>query len=582
MMEVTGPTPSSPRTIDAQITRLRAAALLQSELAELAFQSNMDGLQTRLLQGTAGLLDSESAILILLDEENPGWLVYKSLGNDNKLVYHLQQDEGKGPVSDCLRTGQTICAEGEAAQIYFDRDCSGEDLLQARSLLCACLSADGHTLGAIVTLNKSQGSYSAEDQELIVTLARLAASLIHGSRSLQLAKIQTASLEAGRWEMLEPDTPASGKLTSEMVASGTMPASDAMPASRGILRALFDHLPAGLYIINPEYRLLAVNNSRAQRAARPVEALVGQVCYQALFNRQEPCLECRVRATFLNGQVTQRNERWRSSAEKAAEETTDWDISSYPILDEQGQVAQAILYEQDITEKRRLEAILTQSEKLAAVGQLAAGVAHEINNPLTAIIANAQILHRELPLDSDLQESVDLIARAGARAAQVVRNLLDFARKEEHHLGLTDVNETLEKALELVQHELVARGVHLDFDPDLNLPPLLASADHLQSVWLNLLLNAIDSLDKSPGQIRVASRKLGDEIHVQVTDNGKGVPADRLTRIFEPFYTTKAPGRGTGLGLSVSHRIVKQHGGHIRVESQVGIGSTFTVIIPAS
>jgi signal transduction histidine kinase len=576
MMEVTDPTSPSPGTVDAQILRLRAAASLQSELAELAFQTNLEGLHARLVQGMANLLDSESAILILVDEENPGWLIYKSLGDDGKLVYHVQQDQDKGPVSECLKTGQTLCVEGQAAQIFFDRDCSGDDLLQARSLLCACLSADGQILGAIVTLNKSQGSFTAEDQETITTLARLAASLMHASRSLQQAKIQTASLEAGRWEALELHGLDPGKLSSAMLASSSM------PTSNGTLRALFDHLPAGLYVIDQEYRILDVNNSRAQRAARPVEALVGQVCYQALFNRQDPCPECRVRATFANGQVTQRNERWRSSAEKAAEETTDWDISSYPIPDEQGQVTQAILYEQDITEKRRLEAILTQSEKLAAVGQLAAGVAHEINNPLTAIIANAQILHRELPQDSDLQESVDLIARAGARAAQVVRNLLDFARKEEYHLGLTDVNETLEKALELVQHELVARGVHLDFDPDLNLPPLLASADHLQSVWLNLLLNAIDSLDKTPSQIRVASRKLGDEIHVQVADNGKGVPAERLTRIFEPFYTTKAPGRGTGLGLSVSHRIVKQHGGHIRVESQVGAGSTFTVIIPAS
>ena len=289
-----------------------------------------------------------------------------------------------------------------------------------------------------------------------------------------------------------------------------------------------------------------------------------------------------MRATFVDGQVTQRNERWRSSAEKAAEETTDWDISSYPILDEQGQVTQAILYEQDITEKRRLEAILTQSEKLAAVGQLAAGVAHEINNPLTAIIANAQILHRELPQNSDLQESVDLIARAGARAAQVVRNLLDFARKEEYHLGLTDVNENARKEPWSWCSTSSWRAASTWIStPTSTCRRCLASADHLQSVWLNLLLNAIDSLDKTPGQIRVASRKLGDEIHVQVADNGKGVPADRLTRIFEPFYTTKAPGRGTGLGLSVSHRIVKQHGGRIRVESQVGAGSTFTVIIPA-
>jgi two-component system NtrC family sensor kinase len=209
-------------------------------------------------------------------------------------------------------------------------------------------------------------------------------------------------------------------------------------------------------------------------------------------------------------------------------------------------------------------------------------VAHEINNPLTAIIANAQILHRELPANSDLQESVDLIARAGARATQVVRNLLDFARKEEYHLGVTDLNETLERALELVQHEILARGIHLEFNPDPNLAPILASQDHLQSVWLNLLLNAIDSLDKTPAEIRITTLRIGHEIHVQVADNGKGIPSDRLTRIFEPFYTTKAAGRGTGLGLSVSHRIIRQHGGRIGVESQMGVGSTFTVVLPAS
>jgi two-component system NtrC family sensor kinase len=229
-----------------------------------------------------------------------------------------------------------------------------------------------------------------------------------------------------------------------------------------------------------------------------------------------------------------------------------------------------------------LENILTQSEKLAAMGQLAAGIAHEINNPLTAIIANAQILRRSLPPDDDMQESVDLIARAGARAVQVVRNLLDFARKEDYHLGLTNLNENLGRAIELVQHELLSRGVQLTFDQDPDLPPILASQDHLQSVWLNLLLNAIDSLDKPDGNITVATQRVKENIIVTVVDNGKGIPIERLGRIFEPFYTTKAPGRGTGLGLSVSHRIVQQHGGTIRVESQVGQGSTFTVILPVN
>ena len=173
-----------------------------------------------------------------------------------------------------------------------------------------------------------------------------------------------------------------------------------------------------------------------------------------------------------------------------------------------------------------------------------------------------------------------MISRAGARAAQVVRNLLDFARKEEYRLGRTDLNQTIERALELVQHELLAHGItiHLQLTPDL--PPLLASADHLQSVWLNLLLNAIDSLDKSPQTISISSGKSGSEMQVSVRDNGKGISPEHLPLIFEPFYTTKAPGRGTGLGLSVSRRIIQQHGGSIWVESQPGEGSAFIVTLP--
>jgi two-component system NtrC family sensor kinase len=381
-------------------------------------------------------------------------------------------------------------------------------------------------------------------------IAAQAALAISTTRLIQQLKLTNADLVAGRWELL---------------------------GSRNTLRALFDHLPAALYTIDADYRLVAVNRTRTQRLGQPPRALVGINCYQAFFNRSEPCSECRVHQTLETGQTTQRNER-----RYVGDDVFEWEINTYPIRDDNDRIIQAVLIEQDVTERRRLEAILTQSEKLAAIGQLAAGVAHEINNPLTAIIANAQILHRELPPNSDLQESVDLIARAGARAAQVVRNLLDFARKEEYHLGVTDLNETIERALELVQHEILARGVHLEFNPDPNLPPILASQDHLQSVWLNLLLNAIDSLDKTPAEIHIATMRVGNEIHVKVADNGKGIPSDRLTRIFEPFYTTKAAGRGTGLGLSVSHRIVRQHGGRIGVESQLGVGSTFTIALPTS
>ena len=163
-----------------------------------------------------------------------------------------------------------------------------------------------------------------------------------------------------------------------------------------------------------------------------------------------------------------------------------------------------------------------------------------------------------------------------------MRNLLDFARKDDYHLRLTDINETLQRSIELVQHEILARGVQLSLEPDPRLSPMLASNDHLQSVWLNLLLNAIDALDKTPGQIKVSTRRVSSEAYIIFKDNGKGISREQLTKIFEPFYTTKAPGRGTGLGLSVCNRIVKQHGGQIRVESKIGEGSKFTVILPMS
>ncbi len=346
--------------------------------------------------------------------------------------------------------------------------------------------------------------------------------------------------------------------------------------STHFLNAILEHLPAGLYIIDKDYHLLAVNKSRLDRLGHPTSGTIGLPCYQVLFGISKPCPECRVQESLLNGQTTIRNERRREHDGQVSE----WKISTFPVANIESRVAQAIVLEIDNTEQRQLEAVLIQSEKLAAVGQLAAGVAHEINNPLTAIIANAQILHRELPADFDLLESVDLISRAGARAAQVVRNLLDFARKEEYRLGRTDLNQTIERALELIQHELLAHGVSLDLSLSPNLPHLQASADHLQSVWLNLLLNAIDSLDKSPQSISIASYKSGRELLVIVRDNGKGISPDYLARIFEPFYTTKAPGRGTGLGLSVSRRIIHQHGGSIRVESQLGEGSVFTVALP--
>ena len=163
-----------------------------------------------------------------------------------------------------------------------------------------------------------------------------------------------------------------------------------------------------------------------------------------------------------------------------------------------------------------------------------------------------------------------------------MRDLLDFARRERFQVAPTELKDCSPPTLALMGPELGSRSISLQFDPAIDLPVINASQDHLQGVWLNLLINAIDAIDQGPGVITIKSRKVDNSIQVMVVDSGQGIPADQISRIFEPFYTTKEPGRGTGLGLSVCHQIVTRHGGQIRVSSQPGEGTTFTVILPLS
>ena len=225
-----------------------------------------------------------------------------------------------------------------------------------------------------------------------------------------------------------------------------------------------------------------------------------------------------------------------------------------------------------------------QAGKMAAIGQLAAGVAHEINNPLTAINANAQMLKMVMPVEDENYESVDLIVRAGERAAKVVRGLLDFARQEQYSFSPGDLNESVREAFNLVNYQLQSAKITITRDLDANLPPIVASWAHLKSVWLNLLLNARDALlhNNEQRQLEVSTRVNRENQSVQVVlhDNGKGMNEAESVHIFEPFYTTKGTGQGTGLGLATCHRIVEQHGGEITVASKVNEGTTFLITLP--
>ena len=222
------------------------------------------------------------------------------------------------------------------------------------------------------------------------------------------------------------------------------------------------------------------------------DTLMGQTCYQIFYGRQSPCEHCQAQQTLVHKQAQHWSVKWNGPDHLPRE----WDINAYPIPSRQASAARAVILWQDRTEERRLESSLLQAGKLAAIGQLAAGVAHEINNPLTVINANAQILKMTIPVEDENYESVDLIALAGERAAKVVRGLLDFARQEQYDFA-HDVNETIQQALDLVHYQLQTSNIEVFLDLAMICQRIVASVEHLKSVWLNLLVNARDAVQAS-------------------------------------------------------------------------------------
>jgi two-component system NtrC family sensor kinase len=231
---------------------------------------------------------------------------------------------------------------------------------------------------------------------------------------------------------------------------------------------------------------------------------------------------------------------------------------------------------------KNTQAQLVQSEKLSAVGQFVAGVAHELNNPLTAVIGFSELLS-QTGTDEKVRPHLELIAKSAHRCHKIVQNLLGFARQHAPERKLVPVNSTIDEVLELMAYDLRTSNIEVrrDFQPDL--PAILADPNQLQQVFVNIVGNARQAIQafRPDGLIRVRTREHLGKIQIEFSDNGPGIRAENISRIFDPFFTTKAVGKGTGLGLSLSYGIIQEHGGHIRVESRVGEGASFVIELPA-
>jgi signal transduction histidine kinase/CheY-like chemotaxis protein len=335
----------------------------------------------------------------------------------------------------------------------------------------------------------------------------------------------------------------------------------------------FNTIADPLFIHDREFKVLRAN--AAMGALQAARHAAGGHCYEAL-GRTESCPGCPFPA-ILQGASQ------RTSVIEAPALGRIFRVRSAPIRDEAGEIVGAIEMASDITDEQTIQQQLYQADKLAAVGQLVAGVAHELNNPLAAVVGNAELLLAAPGADLAIARRVQVIREESIRASRIVQKLLTFARQHRTERRRLSMNEVVERSLDLMEYQLRAQDVRLVRELSANLPPVWGDFFQWQQVLFNLLSNAQQAMTPHGGGtliVRTSPGPLG--VRIVVEDSGPGIAPGHLNKIFDPFFTTKAVGQGTGLGLSICYGIVREHAGQIRADNVPGGGARFLIDLPAA
>ncbi|MGH9942966.1 MAG: two-component system sensor histidine kinase NtrB, partial [Pyrinomonadaceae bacterium] len=349
--------------------------------------------------------------------------------------------------------------------------------------------------------------------------------------------------------------------------------------------AIIDSLPVSLYAVDRDYRIVAWNRNRELGGQGvPRDEAIGRHLFEVLTRQPRETLEREFRRAFETGQI----ERLEQESTGPDGKMKHWLVSKVPMRADGGEVSHVIAVGEDITARVDANRAVARTEKLAAVGRLAAGVVHEINNPLATIAACAEALETRVGEGTfgqsadveDLREYLSLIRSEAFRCKTITNDLLNFARNRAGERAPVLLEKVIESSAHLLQHQRRGQSIEFQIDAADDLAPVSADASQLQQVFIILAENAIDAMPAG-GTVRFGARNEGPRVVVEVGDTGVGIPPENIARIFEPFFTTKEVGRGTGLGLAVCYGIVTEHGGRISVESAFGRGSTFTLSLPA-
>ncbi|MFL6278236.1 MAG: ATP-binding protein [Blastocatellia bacterium] len=424
------------------------------------------------------------------------------------------------------------------------------------------LMFDDQLLGLLICASSAARPINADDQRLLVAVA------------------QQLSLAIRNTELYRRTKDTSINLAVE-VSERTREAEE----QKRFTEKIIDSLPVSLYVVDRDMRIVAWNRNRELGdSGISRDEVLGKNVFRVLSRQPRRVLEDEFTAVFRTGGITSfEQESWYEGERKV------WKISKVPMRVDNAEVSHIITVGEDITEQKKMNEAVIHAEKLASIGRLAAGVVHEINNPLATIAACAEALTArveditESAVHDDFSEYLQIIRDEAFRCKAITNSLLEFSHQRQAEKNIADVNQIIEQTLLLVKHHPKLGKMQVVRELDQSLTPVLVNEGQMKQVYIALISNAFDAMD-GDGTLTIRTHWSEDEptatVAVEFSDTGSGIPAAHLQKIFDPFFTTKPLGRGTGLGLSVCYGIVSEHGGRIEVNSTEGQGTTFRVLLP--
>src|SRR3954464_12104814 len=512
--------------VDRRISELFSLQELSYVLSE---SIQLDRVVDQVARYAARFLQADGSVVVLAEQEGRGLRVVAASGTLEHLLGQANEESESALVRFAIGRDRIEVAQGEEVPTV---DLIGGVLV--RSAAVAPLRAQGITMGALAVVDRRGGPFTTEDLWLLSTVATNASVVLANSRLYEM--VRRGQQE---WE------------------------------------TAFNALAEGIAVVGPGGAILRANRALASLAEVAEPELVGRDFSELFAGAAEPVAGI-IEAAY-------RGEKGAPLVLRLDESQRVLRLTAAPLAGVRP--GSVVILIEDVTEQRMLEAQIIQNDKMASIGQLVSGVAHELNNPLTSIAGLAELL-LERPGNPDLpREHLRVIHDQAERAGRIVRNLLTFARKGGvSEKTAVDLNDVVTRTSLLITYELQLHGI--DLDSELSPEPVTVLGDRyeLQQVLLNLVTNAVQAVTAlEPGRerrIRLITSRVDGEALLRVWDNGPGVPKHLAPYLFTPFFTTKAPGEGTGLGLSLSYGLVKAHGGDLTYEPSLEGGAQFQVTLP--